>query len=246
VRAWEGYRGLAVSDGTYRNGLPHPSKPLRWRIACELIVIILLTVLVMNFFPPRTIGVQVGMALIALGLIGFTAAETKERIWGPPASPPFDRIRRCFVNMSLLTIPPVLVFLAYGALARQMRWKLWWGGEPAAMFGSHFFIALCLYLPWALLQQTLFQFYLLGRLRALLPFATPWTLSIINGIAYGLMHWPTLPVVGVTIIGGILWSYSYHRDRYVLPIAISHALLGSTFYYWVYGRDLVGEFLKAW
>jgi hypothetical protein len=232
-----------MSEGIYPNGLPHPPKSLRLRIAIELVVIAILTAIFLTVVQPRTIGLQVGMALIALGLIGFTAAETKERIWGPPASPAFDRIRRCFINMSLLTVPPVLIFLIYGAIARKMNWQLWWGGEPARMFGLNFFIALCLYLPWALLQQTLFQFYLLGRLRALLPFASPWMLSIINGIAYGLVHWPVYPVVGVTIIGGILWSYSYHRDRYVIPIAISHAVLGSTFYYWVYGRDLVGEFL---
>jgi hypothetical protein len=233
-----------MAEGIYPDGLPHPPKSLRWRIVAELVVIGILTAIFMSVVKPRTIGLQVGMALIALGLIGFNAAETRERIWGAPASPPFDRIRRCFINMSLLTIPPVLIFLCYGILARYMGWQLWWGGEPAKMFGAHFFIALSLYLPWALLQQTLFQFYLLGRLRALLPFASPWMLSVINGISYGLVHWPEKSVVLVTIIGGILWSYSYHRDRYVLPIAISHALLGSTFYYWVYGRDLVGEFLK--
>jgi hypothetical protein len=58
------------------------------------------------------------------------------------------------------------------------------------------------------------------------------------------VHLPDIPVTVVTIIGGILWSYSYHRDRYVLPIAISHALLGSTFYYWIFGRDLLHEFFS--
>jgi membrane protease YdiL (CAAX protease family) len=52
-------------------------------------------------------------------------------------------------------------------------------------------------------------------------------------------------VVVVTIIGGMFWSYSYHRDRYVIPIAISHALLATTFYYWLYGRDLFAEHLPA-
>jgi membrane protease YdiL (CAAX protease family) len=113
------------------------------------------------------------------------------------------------------------------------------------MFSLNFLLAVVLYIPWAMLQQTLFQFYLLGRLRALLPFASPLFLSIVNGIAYGLVHFETnvwsIGVTVVTIIGGIFWSYSYHRDRYVLPIAVSHALLGSTFYYWVYGRDLIDE-----
>jgi membrane protease YdiL (CAAX protease family) len=66
-------------------------------------------------------------------------------------------------------------------------------------------------------------------------------LSVFNGIAYGMVHAPNWDVVLVTILGGIFWSYSYHRDRYVLPIAISHAVLGSTYYYWLTGRDLIGE-----
>jgi membrane protease YdiL (CAAX protease family) len=116
----------------------------------------------------------------------------------------------------------------------------------------HFLMTLCFYVAWALLQQTLFQFYLLGRLRALLPFASPMLLSTINGTAYGLVHLaggaPLIQrslVTGVTIIGGICWSYSYYRDRYVLPLALSHALLGTTFYYWVIGRDIGGEWIAS-
>jgi hypothetical protein len=51
-------------------------------------------------------------------------------------------------------------------------------------------------------------------------------------------------VTVVTIIGGMFWSYSYHRDRYVLPIAVSHAVLGTTFYYWVLGKDLMEEMVR--
>ena len=230
-----------MAEGAYANGLPHPPPALRRRILIELAVLSVATPLFLLFGNHDTITF-VGMALIGLVFIELNSRDTKERIWGPPESPEFDRLRRCAVNISLLTIPPVLVFLCLGAAGRYFEF---WGFKNACpMFSVDFFLALCLYLPWALLQQTLFQFYLLGRLRALLPFASPWLLSVINGIAYGLVHVQDPPVMVVTIIGGIFWSYSYHRDRYVLPIAVSHALLGTTFYYWMYNRDLIDELRK--
>jgi hypothetical protein len=239
---------LTVSEGVYPNGLPHPPDELRVKIAIELGIIVVLAALFVSLAPQelKSSPVYFGLSLVMLGYIGFTADHTRERIWGPPDSPDFDRIRRCFINMSLLTVPPMILFLILGMLGRHYEWA--WFKEPgaASMFGLHFFVSVILYLPWALLQQTLFQFFLLGRLRALLPWASPWTLSLINGLFYGLVHLPDPAVTGATIVGGVLWSYSYHRDRFVLPIAISHAVLGATFYYWVYGRDLLGEFIQRY
>ncbi|MCY3017635.1 MAG: CPBP family intramembrane metalloprotease [Planctomycetota bacterium] len=230
-----------MAEGVYSNGLPHPPLTLRLRVAIELTVLAVATTLLLIFLPRHMHNtvVYASLALVGLGLVGFTARETKERIWGPPESPEFDRIRRCALGMTALTVPPVFLFLLLGLAARY--WDLWLPAGACSMFSLHFLIALVLYPVWALLQQTLFQFYLLGRLRALLPFASPLFLSILNGVFYGLVHVPNWPVALVTIIGGTFWSYSYHRDRYVLPIALSHAALASTFYYWILGKDLVAE-----
>jgi membrane protease YdiL (CAAX protease family) len=216
-----------VVAGVYPNGLPHPPLSMRVRFAAELVIVATLATLLLVFLPHhmRTTAVYLPLALIGLGLIGFTARETKERIWGPPDSPDFDRVRRCAISMTVLTLPPVFVFFVVGLVMGRI-------------LNVNFLITLCLYLPWALVQQTIFQFYLLGRLRAVLPFASPLFLAILNGVLYGLVHLPNVWVTLVTIIGGIFWSYSYYRDRYVLPIAISHAVLGATFYYWVLGHDL--------
>jgi hypothetical protein len=219
---------------------------MRVRLALELGIIALLTVAFLTLAPSPILntGTYVGLALVGLGLIAYGRKDTEEKIWGPPESPDFDRVRRCAIGMSALTIPPVIIFLIIGIVARYWLPQLRLTGAPCPMFSLHFFMALLFYLPWALLQQTLFQFYLLGRLRALLPFASPLLLSTLNGIAYGLVHLPSgILLTLVTIIGGIFWSYSYYRDRYVLPIALSHALLGTTFYYWIYGRDIIGEIL---
>lgn len=225
-----------MAEQAYPNGMPHPPASLRGRIALELLILAICTTVFLMWAPRNNI-LFVGMALIGYALIGFNASETRERIWGPPDSPEFDRLRRCFVNMTILTLPAVVICFVGGAVGRSAQFELFKDATP--MFSWNFLLALLLYLPWALLQQTLFQFYLLGRLRALFPYASPLLLSVFNGIAYGMVHAPQWPVVAVTILGGIFWSYSYHRDRYVLPIAISHAVTGTCFYYWLYGRDLI-------
>jgi hypothetical protein len=99
----------------------------------------------------------------------------------------------------------------------------------------HLALVFLLYLPWALLQQFLFQFYLLGRFLTLLP--TP-VAVFVTGITYSLVHLPEVSVALAAPPAGIFLSFLYRRDRVLLPLGLSHALLGSTFYYWVYGRDL--------
>ncbi len=240
-----------MAEGVYPNGLPHPPPALRARLAIELGVILALTgifLYVTTTLKIRSTPLYVGMALIGFAMIGLNRKETAERIWGPPDYPEFDRLRRAAVNVSLFTVPTILLFLILGIVGRYQNW-LWFATmKPTPMFSPNFFLALAVYIPWAMLQQTLFQFYLLGRFRALMPFASPIFLSTVNGILYGLVHlgpsWSEVGVTVVTILGGVFWSYSYYRDRYVLPIAVSHAVLGCTFYYWIYGRDLVQEMLE--
>lgn len=231
---------MADSLRLYPNGMPHLSRKVRRRMVYELLTLALLTGLYLLFFPKRPLGVDVGMALVALGLVGLTRTDTRDRVWGPPPSAKFVRIRRCTINMILATVPPVVFFCFYGGVHAYIHHR-----ELAEvgyrLFKLNFFIAMLLYVPWALLQQTLFQFYLLGRLRGIFPFASPLLLSVINGILYGAIHLPNPRVAAVTIIGGVIWSYSYHRDRFTLPIALSHAILASTFYYWVLDYDLIGQ-----
>lgn len=63
------------------------------------------------------------------------------------------------------------------------------------IFTWHLFPAIGLYFPWAMLQQTLFQFYLLGRLRVALPSSSPLPAIALTGIGYALVHLPDLELV---------------------------------------------------
>jgi hypothetical protein len=105
--------------------------------------------------------------------------------------------------------------------------------------------AVALYFPWALLQQTLFLFYLLGRVRVLLPSLSPLGHSAFNGLAFGLVHVPDLWIAVLAWLGGTVWSVLYLRYRLLWPLALSHALPGTTFYYWVYAQDLAGSWMSV-
>ena len=212
------------------NGNRPPALSLRLRMLFELGILATLTPLFL-YYAPRDRGLYMGMALLFLGFVAINAKETKERIWGRPASGKSERLWRSTRAMAVMTIPVVIVFLA---------WGVWMGHEVSYL---HLLLALGLYIPWALLQQAIFQFYLLGRLRTLLPFVSPILLALVVGATYGLVHLPDWRVTLVTTLAGVYWSYFYLRDRHILPIAMSHAILGSTFYYFVIGRDLIDEHL---
>ena len=230
--------------GLYPDGSPHPPPELRRRVLVELIVIGIGAFLYIKLMPPhRPLGLDVGLAMVAMALVLF-ARESCERCWGQPSSPVFERTRRCATQMLLATIPTSFCFMIFGGVEAYFDHHTV-AAVVTRLFNPYFFITLILYVPWALLQQNLFQFYLMGRLRALLPFASPFLLAFINGILYGAVHLTDWRVAPVTMIGGVIWSYSYHRDRYVLPIAMSHAVLGSTYYYWVLNHDLLQSLIDG-
>jgi len=191
-------------------------------------------------FPRRNPAIDVGLAGFALGCIGLSAGYTKRVIWA--ASPPpvaENRLRRS-LNVTLwITIPAALLFLTIGGFLAYRT-----GGWPAVagrVFNWRILAAFSFYLLWALMQQTLFQFYLLGRLLALFPKPLPMVPIVITGVAFSLVHLPDVWTTLATMPAGILWTFLYYRYRYLLPLAFSHAALGSAFYYGIFGHDLAVE-----
>jgi membrane protease YdiL (CAAX protease family) len=145
-----------------------------------------------------------------------------------------------------LTVLVIVAFFLVGAVIGYQG--AGWPGVRARILHPYIPTAVLLYLPWALLQQTLFQFYLLGRVRMLCASLYPLTQSALNGLLFGLVHITDIWIVLLAALGGTLWSFLYLRYRRLWPLAVSHALIGTTFYYWVYGYDLASRwsaFLKS-
>jgi len=208
---------------------------LKRRLLTELLVLGALTIIFLVVFPKRSIYIDGLLALFALSLIVRNARFTRNNIWVqfPPKDDLGNRARRSSFLAGAFTIPAILAFAAIGLTLGYKEFG--WEGAWARVSNWHLPVAFFLYLPWALLQQFLFQFYLLGRLLTLFP--APIAVCT-TGIAYSLVHLPEVAVALVTAPAGIFWTFLYFRDRVLLPLGVSHALLGSTFYYWVCGRDL--------
>lgn len=201
-------------------------------MAIELAALAVLSLLYLVLLPQRPAALDAGLAVLAVVLVGVTAGETRRRIWGPPPAPRGERVRHSAVHMLVGTSAVTLLFAGAGVLI-----------DHRAVLRPTVAAGLILFVPWALAQQTLFQFYLLGRLRALLPRASPAALAVLNGVLYGLVHLPAWDVTLLTMVGGSVWSGYYLRDRCLTPLALSHAVLGTTYFSWVRGRDLAAEWL---
>lgn len=215
---------------------------LRRRLFVELLVVALLTMAFLWHFPERPTYADVLLALVALSIIRCNRGFTRDVVWAqfPAGDDRRTRRRRASLGAAMVSVPLLLVFAGIGAAAGYSG--AGWPGVWDRLGNWHLLIALALYLPWALLQQYLFQFYLLGRLLSLMPAAGA---VVLTGLAYSLVHLPDPGITAATAFAGVFWSALYQRYRLLAPLAVSHALLGTCFYYWAYDRDLFTQWTEA-
>ncbi|MGH7396393.1 MAG: CPBP family glutamic-type intramembrane protease [Candidatus Rokuibacteriota bacterium] len=215
------------------------SRPtLRRRAVVELGTLGSATTLFLALFPARPLCADMALALLALGLVWLSARETRQRFWGPVKESWTVRSFRSSGLVLALGLPVALAFGGYAVMGLDQR-----SAEAvlSRLFGAGFWGTIAVFVPWALVQQALFQFYLLGRLRALLPQTAPLIPVVLTGLAYGAVHLPDRELAVLTAAAGIVWSYAYQRDRVLLLIALAHALLGTTYFTWLRGtRALAG------
>ena len=213
---------------------------VRAKVAIEFGIIAVLTTGFLLLFPRRNPLVDVGLAAFALACIGLSARYTHKVIW--TASPPpvtENRMKRCLAVVLWITVPPASLFLTIGGFMAYAHSG--WPGVMARVGNLNMLVALGCYMPWALMQQVLLQYYLLGRLLVLFPKRHRFVPIAITGACFALVHLPDLWTAAVTVVAGIAWSTIYYRYRVLWPLALSHAVLGLTFYYGVCGQDLAAE-----
>ena len=214
--------------------------PQRRRAAVELLIIGTLSIGFLALFPQRPILVDLSLALFALTLVLLDVTYTRAQVWSqwPTEVGRIGRWGGVLVTTTLTALV-ILAFLLIGAIIGYEGAD--WPGVKARILHPYIPTAVLLYLPWALIQQILFQFYLLGRVRTVCPSLHPLAPSALNGLIFGLVHATDIRIVLLAMLGGTLWSWLYLRYRLLWPLAVSHALIGTTFYYWVYGYDLASR-----
>ena len=214
--------------------------PQRRRAAIELLILGLLASGFLALFPRRPISVDLVLAVLASVLVLLNAGYTRTHIWGllPRQVEGTDWRPGVFVTMTLTVLVMLVFFLIGVAVGYQGADS---PGARARILHPYLPTAVLLYVPWALIQQILFQFYLLGRVCTLCPSLHPLAQSLLNGLVFGVVHTTDIWILLLAALGGTLWSFLYLRYRRLWPLVVSHALIGTTFYYWVYGYDLASR-----
>jgi membrane protease YdiL (CAAX protease family) len=181
------------------------------------------------------------LAAAAVALIAFSTARSR-RLWALARSADPTGVRGAWIAALAFTAAALAVLAGIALLVTRTV------GIPAAeRFGNwHILVVAALYFPWALLQQYIFQFYWFGRWLRIVP---PVAAGALTALAFAAVHFPRWPVMAVTVVAGIAWTLIYYRWRSVVPLAVSHALLGTALHYWVFGNDLLERWLpqlKRW
>jgi membrane protease YdiL (CAAX protease family) len=204
-------------------------------VVLELAAIGAAALLFVATFQVRPPYVDFVLAAAAVALIVLSAARSR-RFWALARSVDPARARGAW-RAALAFTAVALVVLAVAAWLTARA-----AGTPVSeRFGNwHMLAAAALYVPWALLQQYIFQFYWFGRWLRLVPVPVAVALT---SIAFAAVHFPRWPVMGVTLVAGGVWALIYYRWRSLVPLAVSHALLGTALHYWVFGNDLLERWL---
>ena len=205
-------------------------------VVLELAGIGLAALVFVASFQVRPPYLDFALAAAAVALIVLSAARSR-RLWALARTVDPQGARRawsrgawiyCGSACSCWRSPPCSSRAppAHRALERFANW--------------HLLAAAALYFPWALLQQYIFQFYWFGRWLQVVP--APVAVAL-TAVAFAAVHFPRWPVMAVTLVAGAVWALIYLRWRRLLPLAVSHALLGTALHYWVFGNDLLERWL---
>lgn len=128
----------------------------------------------------------------------------------------------------LLIIAGIFIFIFY--LIGKKR-------KPGFLFGFHFWLTLLVYPAWALIQQLivvlwayLFVFKLTGSTAASI---------IAGGLFFAVLHLPNIRFFIAMLLGELILLTVFSRTGNILAIALCQSLIAPTYYFWVYGDDVL-------
>lgn len=190
-----------------------------------------------------------GFTLICLSWLLLDRSFDRRRLWNAQAA------RRQFAHIVVVAAPMLVVLIAvawqlqpgsvlYSLLddGADSRGLLWPGAE---LFGlprrnTRLWLMIMVFYPvvsvWP--QEVLYRAFFFHRYGCLL--SRGWQRVLASAIAFGYMHVlflnPVAPLL--TLVGGILFAWTYERSRSVLAASIEHAIYGC----WVFTVGLGAYF----
>jgi hypothetical protein len=204
-------------------------------VALELAAIGVAAIVFVATFQVRPPYLDFVLAAAAVALIVGSAARSR-RLWALARSVDVKGARGAWIAAFAFTAVALAVLALAAVLAARAS-----GASLADRFGNwHMLATAPLYFGWALLQQYIFQFYWLGRWLQLVP---AWAAVAVTALAFSAVHYPRWPVMAATLVACTVWSLIYLRWRTLLPLVVSHGLLGTALHYWVFGNDLLERWL---
>lgn len=205
-------------------------------VAIELAAIAIAALIFVATVRVRPAYLDLALAAAAVALIALSARRSA-RLWGGASTVVEPDARMAWLASAAFT---AIALVALAGLAALGPFNASGASFLERAQNWHILAAVALYFPWALLQQYIFQFYLLGRLVQLM--SAPTAIAI-TALGFACVHFPRWPVMAVVAVAGSVWALIYFRHRKLLPLAASHALLGSALHYWVFGNDLLQRWL---
>jgi len=170
---------------------------------------ILLAVWVIVPLYPSNRFMMIPSAIAAIGIVVYSM-----RVRGEAVKDVGISTHAFMPALRLLIIPLVVAVVVFGGVSLSTNTFRW---ETLAWYKL-------ITLPaWGILQQFVLQGFVYRRIRSLVEspnHAIGWT-----AILFSLVHLPNFPLMLLTLVGGLVWTWVYSKAPNIIAIGISHGLL---------------------
>ncbi len=120
--------------------------------------------------------------------------------------------------LKLLILPMIIVgalLMGIGYFAHSLN------------FGQRFWLSLLLLPLWGLTQQYILQGFIYRRLQIILGAEKKSLLIFLAALLFALVHAPNLPLMFLTLVGGLIWTWVYERAPNLWALGISHGVMSA-------------------
>ena len=120
---------------------------------------------------------------------------------------------------------------------------IWYGIAFNATFLNWHVIPIFIFYPaWGLIQQFMMISLIAGNLRTIKRLRlTDSQVVLITSLLFALVHYPSLPLMGITFIMEIGFILVFFRWKNLWPLGLYHGWIASLLLFFVMGRDLWNE-----